>query len=736
MSTNYAVNATTTRTIKETATITAASFQTVVSPSDGESRNAAEKQRVLSSEGAEKEKVKSENTTSETHEDKQTATTTMTTTGTKEPMIESKDTGSENHEKKQSTTAATTGRKETKMESEDITSEICEKKQTAIDIGAAGNANETGRNQGVQSNNSVKNCDGGKEERSTRKVPQKEFPKTMKTGPGIFCKEDRLIEKGPASVYRIPLTEIGHNRHRFGDIVNKRSNKTIMMVGATGSGKTTLINAMINHILKVERKDDFRFKLVAETTNKSQAHSQTSEIIAYEIIHREGFAIPFSLTIIDTPGFGDTRGMERDKEIVEQMRTFFSQAGGIDQIDCICFVVQAALARLTLTQNYIFNSILSIFGKDIEENIQILVTFADGQAPPVLTAIEEADVPCSKTKGNHPVHFKFNNSAVFAKCSENTNDDGGSDSDADEFDEMFWKMGTKSMEKYFTALGKMETKSLTLTKEVLKERKRRETALEGLQPQINAGLVKLEELRKTTAALEQHKTLVDANKDFEFEVEITVPEQEIVKGFITNCQRCHFTCHDSCLYGNDEDKYKCSAMTNRKCTVCPGKCVWNVHSNQKYKWKYVTKKEKKTYGELKKKYEEALGEKMTTEKMFQQLQMELDVCEQKVLELVEETSQCLKRLNEIALRPNPLQTPEYIDLLIEGEKQEAKAGFKERIKSLNGLRECAVIIAKIANNEPLLPREKVQHTRTQNVLNAVKSGMMKVVSAGKGLFMD
>uniref|UniRef100_A0A8C4WUZ4 Si:ch73-170d6.2 n=1 Tax=Eptatretus burgeri TaxID=7764 RepID=A0A8C4WUZ4_EPTBU len=450
----------------------------------------------------------------------------------------------------------------------------------------------------------------------------------------------------------------------------RKPNKTIMMVGARGSGKTTLINAMINYILNVERKDHFRFKLVTETTNTSQAHSQTSEIIVYEINHREGFNIPFSLTIIDTPGFGDTWGMSQDDEIVEQIGKFFSKTGGIDQIDCICFVVQAALSFLSVTQNSIFNSILSIFGKDIEENIQILVTFADGQPPPVLTAIEEAQVPCSKTKENRPVHFKFNNSAVFAKRTENTNDDEGNDSDAEEFDEMFWRMGTKSMEKYFTALGKMETKNLSLTKEVLSEREHLQTAVEGLQPQINAGLVNLEELRKTTAALEQHKTLMDENKDFEYEVEITVGEKEDVEHVLTCCQLCGFTCHENCLLANDEDKIHCVAMKDGKCTVCPGKCVWNVHSNQTYKWIYITKKEKRTYGELKKKYEGALGEKMTTEKMFQQLQMEFDVCEQKVLELVEETSWCLERLKEIALRPNPLQTPEYIDLLIEGEKQE------------------------------------------------------------------
>ncbi|KTF94774.1 hypothetical protein cypCar_00043301 [Cyprinus carpio] len=509
-------------------------------------------------------------------------------------------------------------------------------------------------------------------------------------------------------IFKLQLDETWQNidgfcrRSTFGKNTNK-TNKTIMMIGATGAGKTTLINSMINYILGVQWEDDFRFVLIDEGKQKSQAESQTSQITAYQINHMDGFSVPYSLTIVDTPGFGDTRGISHDQKITAQIREFFSARGGIDCIDAVCFVVQASLARLTHTQKYIFDSILSIFGKDIAENILMMVTFADGKKPPVLEAIKVSEVPCSTNKSGEPLHFKFNNSAVFAINNKTAEDE---ESDCENFDQMFWKLGFSSMKKCFDSLYTMETKSLSLTQEVLKERQHLEVHVEGLQPQINAGLTKLDEIKKTRSALEQHKAEMDANKDFEYELEVTVPKMIENKpgNFLTNCQICHNTCHDGCAFPDDKDKYKCCAMKDGKCTVCKGKCAWNVHFNQEYKWTYVNEKRKETYQELKKRFEDAYGQVMSKEKIFEELENELKVVQYNVAELIEKSQKSLERLQEIALKPNPLSTPDYIDLMIESEKQEAKPGFQDRIESLMEVRKKAEIISKVSTGD-VIPEE-------------------------------
>uniref|UniRef100_A0A8C6TET4 AIG1-type G domain-containing protein n=1 Tax=Neogobius melanostomus TaxID=47308 RepID=A0A8C6TET4_9GOBI len=469
----------------------------------------------------------------------------------------------------------------------------------------------------------------------------------------------------------------GCRRFRFGND-SPKTNRTIMVMGATGAGKSTLIDGMINSILGVQWKDDYRFKLVKEDQKETQAMSQTSEV-----------TIDYSLTIIDTPGFGDTRGIDRDKEITEQIRNLFTSKTGVFELDAVCFVVQSALARLTPSQKYVFDSVLSIFGKDIAENIRVLAITASG-------------VPCPEEKGV-PLHFKFNNSVLFACSTSSTNEE---DDEDEGFDEMFWAMGCKSMKKFFSALNQIQTKSLTLTKEVLSERKQLEILLESLQKQVRVGLSKMDEIKQTSVILQTHEAEISMNAKFEYEV--TIPETNRIEKkentFITNCQQCSFTCHDNCIFANDEEKIHCGAMRNGYCIVCPGKCIWSVHFNQKYKWEYKLVTKKQTLTDLKAKYEIATGAKNSVELIMMKLENEYEEVQVEVTVMMDESSSSLNRLKEIALKPDPLSTPDYIDMLIEGEKSDAKPGWKTRVESLNGMKEKAEYMAKVGRGEVLLEK--------------------------------
>jgi hypothetical protein len=58
--------------------------------------------------------------------------------------------------------------------------------------------------------------------------------------------------------------------------------------------------------------------------------SQTSDAVEYSIKIGEGI-----FTFIDTPGFGDTRGMWFDKTQAEKIRKSILSVGGIN---CVCVI--------------------------------------------------------------------------------------------------------------------------------------------------------------------------------------------------------------------------------------------------------------------------------------------------------------------------------------------------------------------------------------------------------------
>uniref|UniRef100_A0A3P9C968 Septin-type G domain-containing protein n=1 Tax=Maylandia zebra TaxID=106582 RepID=A0A3P9C968_9CICH len=501
--------------------------------------------------------------------------------------------------------------------------------------------------------------------------------------------KSKKIKSDSPSVYQLPLTAVHMSMHgcrkfNFGN-ETQGQNRTIMLLGATGSGKSTLIDGMINYIVGVEWEDSFRFKLINEDQSKSQAHSQTSEVTVYKINHQDRFKIPFSLTIIDTPGFGDTRGIERDREITEQLRNLFSSSHGVSEIDAVCFVAQAAQVRST-TQKYVFDSVLSIFGKDVAENIRVLVTSVDGQRPPVLDAVKASGVPLPTADDGLPVHFKFNNSALFAHNRSSQNDDTvDEDEEEENFGQMFWEMSTNNMKSFFDSVKVTQAKSLKQTNEVLNQRRQHEIVGQAWWKLSRLRSVGLRELNETTKKLREFEAQINKNENAEFEVTVMNPKQEDAGNFSTNCKKCKFTCHYPCPVKKDAAENCCAAMdSNGCCTVCPSKCSWEEHVSEKKKWEYKEDTRKQSVRELK----ESIGvtdDKMTAEALVKKLESVFSDKLPDVTELAKMSCKCEDTLKQIALKPDPLSTSEYIDMLIEEEKSEANPGWEKRVRHLQGM---------------------------------------------------
>ncbi|KAL1004807.1 hypothetical protein UPYG_G00050870 [Umbra pygmaea] len=475
-----------------------------------------------------------------------------------------------------------------------------------------------------------------------------------------------LIRDGNPAVYGIKTNKKNLDlknqliKITFGKRDPTKDNKTILIVGETGTGKSTLINAMVNYVLGVKRKDKVWFEIVK--TENTQTESQTTAVTVYEVFGYEGLRVPYSLTLIDTPGYGDTRGIQEDKLIAEKLYELFRSENGIHNIDAVCLVVKASMNRLSERQQYIFDAVVSIFGKDMDKSIVALITHSDGMPPKnALQAIIKAKIPCAKNRKGQPVHFVFNNRQ--SECIEE---------ECESRQRNAWKQGFKALKMFFSTLNQMEKKSVMMTEGVLRQRKHLESLVSNLQDRIKEIELKQKEIKGTQIALEKHTKDMEENKDFSYKVEEVYKEKVPIEASsiwplnkgATICTICEENCHyPDCWWVSNLSW--CSAMKNEQCTVCTKKCHYTKHIKVKEIYVSKSRQVSRTFNNLKQKYEinkQAAGEKMN---VLSELQKQLEDLTSMKTSHVEESFQCVIELELIALKVTSLNTARILDFLIE-----------------------------------------------------------------------
>lgn len=149
----------------------------------------------------------------------------------------------------------------------------------------------------------------------------------------------------------------------------------MLLIGETGSGKTSFLNLLWNCRLIVElgieeglQKLKHVNDIQLENAKAGMMESKTSGAKMYPGVQLAG---GLKVGIIDTPGFGDSRGIEEDKKhsgrIVEALK-------GEEYVNCICLVINGRLSRASATLQYVLSEITAILPREVLNNVIVVFT--------------------------------------------------------------------------------------------------------------------------------------------------------------------------------------------------------------------------------------------------------------------------------------------------------------------------------------------------------------------------
>ncbi|KAI1404242.1 hypothetical protein F4819DRAFT_448448 [Hypoxylon fuscum] len=344
-------------------------------------------------------------------------------------------------------------------------------------------------------------------------------------------------------------------------IEDKDKTVVVVFAGASGHGKSTEINAFISYLLGGEVDDPTRI-LVINDSGAKQSESVTQLVTCFRIRPLSPLFQGKTMLIVDTPGYGDTRGVDRDVFVTAAMSEFFKTVNHVNAIFFTCRANEARTTLLSPVSTYVF----SLFAKDVRSCLRTIYTFSDSGAPLARSALQRLEWPVENGE------IAVNNSTFTIEL------DGGRD---DIVVREGWHRSVRNQFLVMQMLLHMPSVSTKNSASVTQNRFQLEKKCELAEKKIIRTANDAQNLIARLGALASAVGAAPGDK-----IKVTVDraiQKPLVEGKATTlCLNCNFTCHEICAYGDDDDKIKCIAMADGECTICKGGCKWDMHRNASY----------------------------------------------------------------------------------------------------------------------------------------------------------
>ena len=475
------------------------------------------------------------------------------------------------------------------------------------------------------------------------------------------------VEGEKLPCYQYPAQEIRGKRYY-----------TLLVMGETGSGKTTLLDAFVNYLAGMNYEDKWRYKLVNENhlKNKHTKESQTIEITSYYVNYERNDGNEINIKIIDTPGLGDTKGVLQDNEIIKKFEKLFKEIG---ELDYILITAKSSTTRFTPSNQYIYDRILEIFGKDAKERFVLMCTFADGGVPSAINVLKDVIYFSD--------YFCFNNSGLYIPSDKGTSNT-----------KFFWKLGMSSVKRFFDSIleKNLLPLSLSMSKEVMIKRNWLFASVQSSRQRINETFDLLEESNNLLNLIKKNQKLLDENGSFVEYREVTKYRKKIISPPTQMCATCGVLCCQCCKWPSGATYSACSYFDPSSChykgggcPICPQHCRRESHVKCDYEQIPYKERVKEVISVKKNLYDEGTKGLSNSQIAMQEVISKMSDLGKKLLNDMNSIKGSLNELEQIALKPRVLTDEQYFIDMIEFEEKEHKPGYKERIKGLEIMRDQA-----------------------------------------------
>ncbi|CAG8615329.1 8808_t:CDS:2 [Ambispora gerdemannii] len=407
---------------------------------------------------------------------------------------------------------------------------------------------------------------------------------------------------------------------------NKELN--ILLLGETGVGKSTFINALVNYLkfdtLDDAQSGDLEVLISSKFTTMDEEYEMRTVKIgnddSNEQLERPGMSATqgcksyrfllgdMLVRLIDTPGIGDTRGIDQDKENFENILKYISN---FENLHGICILLKPNNSRLTVIFRFCIQELLSHLHKNAKDNIVFCFTNSRGtlyRPGDTLPALKEQLRALRQRSG---VEIKTNQNTMYCFDSESFRFLAAVKAGIkfEEMDEQsFAESWKRSVGESVRLLGYLCLRDPHKVKDTLTLNDARRIVINLAKP-----LAEAERLIKTNIALidERQKEIDSCNESIQdlnrrlfipqkdlHSVQLGYPRtvctacrKEVVNGKINYNAQCHPHCYLSgvaCNVINNSALQSCAAMgSNGSCNNCG--CSWATHMHVTWEATFVTK---------------------------------------------------------------------------------------------------------------------------------------------------